>query len=202
MGGSWGHTHAATGDHHIHPQGYECTEPGSLAVPVSDVVAGLSEGVKSALREAGKAAGAMITAKGGSAGTAEGPGEPGEVTIRRHPDGGYMGAATVVNGGQEVNLRDMLTEPWQPALAERLTRTLGRKYLAHQLVSMLPADVALRLVDRVDEVVEHKVAEEVERIHQDVDGAVTTTLARLAEQADTKRRELSRERFTGHTRLS
>lgn len=109
--------------------------------------------------------------------------------------------ATVANGGQEVNLREMLTEPWQPALAERLTAVLGRKYLAHQLVSMLPADVAVRLVDRVAEVVEHQVSAAVEQIHLDVDGAVTTTLARLAEAADAKRRELSRERFTGHSRL-
>lgn len=110
--------------------------------------------------------------------------------------------ATVVNGGEEVNLREMLSEPWMPELAERLFKTLGRKYLAHQLVSMLPADVALRLVDRVDEVVEHQVSTAVERIHQDVDGAVALTLARLAEAADAKRREISRERFTTPSRLS
>lgn len=123
-----------------------------------------------------------------------------EPAVRRHPDGGYGG--TVVNDGQPVDFRDMLTEPWMPELADRLFKTLGRKYLAHQLVSMLPADVALRLVDRVDEVVEHQVSTAVERIHQDVDGAVALTLARLAESADTKRREISRERFTTPSRLS
>lgn len=110
-------------------------------------------------------------------------------------------AVTVVNGGEEVNLRDMLSGPWQPALAERLIALLGRKYLAHQVVSMLPADVALRLVQRVEEVIDHQVSTAVERIHQDVDGAVTTTLARLAEEADTKRREITRERYAGHSRL-
>lgn len=130
-----------------------------------------------------------------------GPNSMGQEDALEH-DARLRPIATQVNGGQEVNLREMLTEPWMPELADRLFKTLGRKYLAHQLVSMLPADVALRLVDRVDEVVEHQVSTAVERIHQDVDGAVALTLARLAEAADAKRREISRERFTTPSRLS
>lgn len=131
-----------------------------------------------------------VTLKGGSAGTADGPGEPGSVTIR---------PATVVNGGQEVNLRDMITSAPQQQLADRLTAVLGRKYLAHQLASALPPDVCMRLADRVEELtgpeVERRVAEQIDQIHADVNEATAQTLARLAAAADQKRRELTRERF-------
>lgn len=172
---------------HGHPAGTECDLPASV-IPAPQFPPGTPE--YAAYR-------ADLARELGKFQRGE---DPYPYEVPRHPDGGYVG--TVVNGGQEVNLRDMLTEPWMPELAARLERVLGRKYLAHQLVSMLPADVALRLVDRVDEVVEHQVSTAVERIHQDVDGAVALTLARLAESADAKRREISRERFTTPSRLS
>jgi hypothetical protein len=109
------------------------------------------------------------------------------------------GHATVVNGGEEVNLRDWITTAPQQQLADRLTAVLGRKYLAYQLASMLPPDVAVRLADRVEELtgpeVERRVAEQIDRIHADVNEATAQTLARLAAAADLKRKELTRERF-------
>lgn len=171
---AWRHYHEDQ-INHVHPPGYECSE--NPSAPIETIYEDTPVGAQFA-----------------------------SVSL---PPGAVLGSAvglprvavTVVNGGEEVNLREMLTEPWMPALAERLYAVLGRKYLAHQLVSILPADLALRMVQRVEEVIDHQVTTAVEQIHQDVDGAVTTTLARLAEEADTKRREITRERYAGHSRL-
>lgn len=161
----------------------------------------------------------MIELKGGDAGTADGPGEPGYIKISpvhpdqtpedlleeivntpMNPDGSVTLRAPATDTGR-VDFRELLRDSHEWKLRDRLNTVLGRPYLSTQLVSMLPADVCLRLAERLDHLVEERVRHEVEQIHSDVDNAVTTTLARLAAAADTKRKELTRERFSGSSRL-
>lgn len=100
-----------------------------------------------------------------------------------------------------VDFQALLAESWQPIARDRLNVVLGRPYLATQLAHYLPADVCMRLVDRLEGLVEREVAREVDRIHADVNEATRQTLARLAAQADQKLEELRRERFSNPSRL-
>lgn len=118
-----------------------------------------------------------------------------------NPDGSVTLRAPATDTGR-VDFRELLRDSHEWKLRDRLNAVLGRPYLATQLVSMLPADVALRLAERLDHLVEERVRAEVEQIHHDVDNAVSTTLARLAAAADQKRKELTRERFGGSSRLN
>lgn len=161
----------------------------------------------------------MIELKGGDAGTSDGPGEPGYIKISpvhpdqrpedlleeilttpMNPDGSVTLRAPATDTGR-VDFREMLSESWQPAARDRMNAVLGRPYLATQLAELLPADVCMRLVDRLEHLIEERVRSELEQIHLDVDNAVATTLTRLAAAADDKRRELTRERFGRTSRL-
>jgi hypothetical protein len=115
-------------------------------------------------------------------------------------DGSVTLRAPATDAGR-VDFRELLRDSHEWKIRDRLNATLGRPYLATQLVSMLPSDVCLRLAERLDHLVEERVRKEVERIHLDVDNAVSTTLARLAAAADDKRKDLTRERFGGSSRL-
>jgi hypothetical protein len=162
----------------------------------------------------------MIELKGGDAGTADGTGEPGYIKISplppndqtpedlleeilttpTNPDGSVTLRAPATDTGR-VDFREMLSESWQPAARDRMNAVLGRPYLSTQLAELLPADVCLRLIERLEHLIEERVRSEVAQIHLDVDNAVATTLTRLAAAADDKRRELTRERFGRSSRL-
>jgi len=161
----------------------------------------------------------MIELKGGDAGTADGPGEPGYIKISpvhpdqtpedlleeivntpMNPDGSVTLRAPATDTGR-VDFREMLSESWQPLARDRMNAVLGRPYLSTQLAELLPADVCLRLTERLEHLIEERVRSELEQIHLDVDNAVATTLTRLAAAADDKRKELTRERFGRSSRL-
>jgi hypothetical protein len=104
-----------------------------------------------------------------------------------------------------VDFSELLKTDAQWALKERLHASLGRPYLAVQLAQLLPADVCLRLADRVDQLVgpevERRVAARLEAIHYEVNEQTTATLAKLRQDAEQKARELSDERFSNPSRL-
>jgi hypothetical protein len=104
-----------------------------------------------------------------------------------------------------VDFHELLKTDAQWKLKERLHAALGRPYLAVQLAQLLPADVCLRLADRVDQLVgpevERRVSARLEEIHYEVAEQTTATLARLRADSDQKARELSDERFGTSSRL-
>lgn len=101
-----------------------------------------------------------------------------------------------------VDFSEMLTTDAQWSLKAQFDELLGRPYLSVQLAAMLPADVALRLSRRIAGTIEDRVRRELDHLHEEINAATTDTLARLAAQTDGKLKELRRERFTGHSRLS
>lgn len=100
-----------------------------------------------------------------------------------------------------VDFSEMLTQDYQWSLKHQFDALLGRPYLSTQLAALLPADVALRLADRLTHVVEERVRGEVDRIQDDITNATATTLARMAATTDKKLEELRNERYKP-TRLS
>lgn len=107
----------------------------------------------------------------------------------------------------EVDFHQMLgdddSQGW--AIQRQLNDQLGRPYLATQLASMLPHEVAMRLVQRIEELtgpeLEKRLGEHVADLQADVDRVTAETLVRLAAAADEKRRDLTRERFGRRSRL-
>lgn len=85
------------------------------------------------------------------------------------------------------------------AIQRQLKEQLGRPYLATQLASMLPHEVAMRLVQRIEELtgpeLERRLGQHISDLQADIDNVTADTLVRLAAQADAKRKELTRERF-------
>lgn len=100
-----------------------------------------------------------------------------------------------------VDFSEMLTQDYQWSLKHRFDALLGRPYLSTQLAALLPADVALRLADRLTAVVEERVRAEIDRLQDDITNATAQTLARMAANADEKLKELRNERYKP-TRLS
>lgn len=117
---------------------------------------------------------------------------PGATRVRR---------VTPTTDTGEVNFADLLTTDAHWSLKRRFDLSLGRPYLATQLAALLPADVALRLADRLEHVIEEKVRAEVDKIHDDISTATAQTLARMAAGTDKKLEELRNERYKP-TRLS
>lgn len=95
----------------------------------------------------------------------------------------------------EVDFRAMLSESWQPLARDRMNAVLGRPYLSTQLTALLPADVCLRLTERLEGLIHEAVQRELDKLHDELDSVTAATLARLAAQADAKLEELKRERF-------
>lgn len=116
----------------------------------------------------------------------------------------YTANSPATDAGQ-VDFHELLKTDAQWALKERLHASLGRPYLAVQLAQLLPADVAVRLADRVDQLVgpevERRVAARLEAIHYEVNEQTTATLSRLRADAEEKARALSDERFGQVSRL-
>ncbi|NUO56011.1 MAG: hypothetical protein HOV78_05070 [Hamadaea sp.] len=100
-----------------------------------------------------------------------------------------------------VDFSEMLTQDWQWSIKHRLDALLGRPYTSTQVAALLPADVALRLTDRIEHVIEERVRAEIDRIQDDITNATAETLARMAASADEKLKELRNERYKP-TRLS
>lgn len=144
----------------------------------------------------------VLEVKGGDAGTVDGPGEPGYVKITPVPPETvettvehFTAPATEVG---RVDFREMLKTDVAWGMRERLNAVLGRPYLSTQLASMLPADVLLRLTERLEHLIEEGVRREVDKLHEDVSEVTRQTLARLALDAEDKLRELKQERFGRH----
>lgn len=101
-------------------------------------------------------------------------------------------------------LGDDDSQAW--AIQRQLKEQLGRPYLATQLAAALPNDVAMRLVQRIEELtgpeIERRLGQHIADLQADIDNVTAATLVRLAEAADAKRKELTRERFAGGSRLS
>lgn len=95
----------------------------------------------------------------------------------------------------EVNFADLLTTDAHWSLKNRFDRVLGRPYLSTQLAALLPADVAYRLSERLEHLVEEAVRREVDKIHDDVQTATAETLSRMATATDKKLEELRNERY-------
>lgn len=141
----------------------------------------------------------LLEVKGGDAGTPDGPGEPGYVKVTPVPPETTESAlehftAPATDTGR-VDFREMLKTDAAWGLRERLNAVLGRPYLSTQLAATLPADVLLRLTERLEHLIEEGVRRQIDAIHDDVTEVTRQTLARLAEQTDTKLRALRRERF-------
>ena len=101
-----------------------------------------------------------------------------------------------------VDFADMLKTDAQWSLKHRFDALLGRPYLATQLAAMLPADVALRLVERAEAVIAIRVNEQMDQLMAELSRTTEDTIERLANEAAAKREELKRERFGRPTRLS
>lgn len=121
------------------------------------------------------------------------------------PEGSSNASVPAGNDAGQVDFHELLKTDTQWALKERLHASLGRPYLAVQLAQLLPADVAVRLADRVDQLVgpevERRVAARLEAIHYEVNEQTTATLSRLRADAEEKARALSDERFGQVSRL-
>jgi ribosomal protein L29 len=100
-----------------------------------------------------------------------------------------------------VDFAEMLKTDAQWSLKHRFDDLLGRPYLATQLAAMLPADVALRLVERAEAVIQLRVQAHLDQLLNEINRTTEDTIDRLAKQAQEKREELTRERFGRTTRL-
>lgn len=83
----------------------------------------------------------------------------------------------------------------------KLRHLLARPDLAKRVVAYLPPAIAAELADRLTETVAARLEREVRQIHEDLQQATSVTLARLAAEADRKRKELTDERFAKPSRL-
>lgn len=118
-------------------------------------------------------------------------------TTPPNPDGSVTLRAPANDAGR-VDFSEMLRESWQPIARDRLNAVLGRPYLSTQLTALLPADVCLRLTERLEALIHEAVQLELDKLHDELDTVTAATLARLAAQADSKLEELKRERFSSH----
>lgn len=94
-----------------------------------------------------------------------------------------------------VDFSEMLHTDAQWSLKHRFDELLGRPYLSTQLAAMLPADVALRLVERAEKVVASRVEQALARIGNEISRTTEDTLTRLQQETDDKLKELRNERF-------
>jgi hypothetical protein len=117
---------------------------------------------------------------------------PGAVPVNRITVPAH--AVPVTDTGR-VDFSAMLSESWQPIARDRMNAVLGRPYLSTQITALLPADVCMRLIDRLERLIHEAVQRELDKLHDELDSVTAATLARLAAQADTKLEELRRERF-------
>lgn len=100
-----------------------------------------------------------------------------------------------------VDFAEMLKTDAQWSLKHRFDELLGRPYLSTQLAAMLPADVALRLVERAEAVIVLRTQANLDRLANEINRTTEATIDRLAKTANEKREELTRERFGRTTRL-
>lgn len=89
--------------------------------------------------------------------------------------------------------------PWSPEY--KLRCVTGRPALVARLIEHLPTPLAAELADVLEATLQHRVQEELDKVHADINGVVGATLARMAAEADNKREELRRERFGIRSRL-
>lgn len=101
-----------------------------------------------------------------------------------------------------VDFSEMLKTDAAWTIKNRLDELLGRPYLSTQLAAMLPADVALRLVERAEAVIVLRTQANLDRLANEINRTTEATIDRLAKTANDKRKELHRERFGHPTRLS
>lgn len=120
---------------------------------------------------------------------------PADPTWCACPCGRAGHSAAPANDAGTVDFHEMLKTDAAWGLRERLNAVIGRPYLSTQLAATLPADVLLRLTERLEHLIEEGVRRQIDAIHDDVTEVTRQTLARLAEQTDTKLRALRRERF-------
>lgn len=94
-----------------------------------------------------------------------------------------------------VDFSEMLTSDAQWSLKHRFDELLGRPYLSTQLAAMLPADVALRLVERAEHVITQRVQAGLDQIANELNRTTEEAIDRMAKTAEQKLKELRNERF-------
>jgi hypothetical protein len=110
-----------------------------------------------------------------------------------HDEG--VAAALAAQRAQEVR-------PVPPWSAEyKLRHALGRPALAKRITDALPQPLAVELGDVLWLILEKRVGEELTKVKQEIDVAVTERMAWIERQRSKKREELTRERFDRASRL-
>ena len=98
----------------------------------------------------------------------------------------------------EVDLRAMLKDsPGAIIKRDEIGRVLRRRYLATQLVAMLPVEVSARLADVLRTLENRIIAETVAAISKDVTAQTVEAINRIDAEISAKREELTLERFHG-----
>lgn len=123
-------------------------------------------------------------------------------TVKQAVDALELAGPDPAYSAGRVDFADMLKTDAQWSLKHRFDELLGRPYLATQLAAMLPADVALRLVERAEAVIVLRTQANLDRLANEIHRTTEATIDRLAKTANDKREELKRERFGRTTRLS
>lgn len=104
----------------------------------------------------------------------------------------------------EVDFRAMLKNDGHAwGLKAQLEHVLGRPYLATALVDQLTPETAQNLADRLQELLDVRVREEMAKLEHDLNVAVTLKMSEYQREREQRAREVSNERFhSGPTRLS
>lgn len=96
----------------------------------------------------------------------------------------------------KVDFRDMLKDDgpaW--SVRSRLEKVLGRAFLATALADQLDPEIAVRLADRLDKLVEQAVADHELATAQQVAAAVSAKVQEYRESRETRTEAVTRERF-------
>lgn len=102
----------------------------------------------------------------------------------------------------EVDFRHMLKDDAAAWSAKsRLEHVLNRPYLATQLADQLEPHTAAALADRLETLVSQAVAETELRISAEMSKVVTAKMAEIRRERSERVQEVTRERFTGRSRL-
>ena len=102
----------------------------------------------------------------------------------------------------EVDFRHMLKDDAAAWSAKsRLEKVLGRPFLATQLADQLDPHTAASLADRLETLVSQAVAEAELAISRDVAAVVSAKVREIRETRSERAKEVTRERFTGRSRL-
>lgn len=102
----------------------------------------------------------------------------------------------------EVDFRHMLKDDAAAWSAKsRIEKVLGRPFLATQLADQLDPHTAASLADRLETLVSQAVAEAELAISRDVAAVVSAKVREIRETRSERAKEVTRERFTGRSRL-